>query len=71
MSSNTATLRDRETEMTENKLPMVINPLAHLKKREQVLIAELETLTEKKQITLVKARIAELRNAIVLVEMSQ
>jgi hypothetical protein len=50
--------------------PTIINPLAHLKKREQELLAELETLTEKKQIALVKARLAELRNAILLVELS-
>jgi hypothetical protein len=60
-------------EIGETKManpPTIINPLAHLKKREQDLLAELETLTEKKQIALVKARLAELRNAIVLVELS-
>jgi hypothetical protein len=52
------------------KQPTIINPVAHLKKREQELLAELETLTKKKQIDLIKARLAELRNAIMLVEMS-
>jgi hypothetical protein len=50
--------------------PTIINPLAHLKKREQELLAELETLTKKKQIDLMNARLAELRFAMLLVEMS-
>ena len=57
--------------MTELQInPKIIDPLAHLKKHEQELIAELEKLTEKKQIVLKKARLAELRNAIMLLEMS-
>jgi hypothetical protein len=50
--------------------PTIINPLAHLKKREQELLAELETLTKKKQIDLIEARLVELRFAMLLVELS-
>jgi hypothetical protein len=52
------------------KQPTFINPLAHLKKREQDLLAELETLTNKKLIIQTKARLAELRLAILIVELS-
>ena len=50
--------------------PTIIDPLAHLKWREQSLLTKRETLTSKKEIALIDARLAELRNAIMLVELS-
>jgi hypothetical protein len=56
--------------MATTDFPTIINPLAHLKWRERELLAQRETLTVKKEIALINARLAELRYAIMLVELS-
>jgi hypothetical protein len=56
--------------MATSNPPTIINPLAHLKWRERELLAQRETLSTKKEIALIDARLAELRNAIMLVELS-
>jgi hypothetical protein len=50
--------------------PVIINPLAHLQWRERELIAQREMETNKKIVALIDARIAEIRYAIMLVELS-
>lgn len=56
--------------MATTNFPTIVNPLAHLKWREQELLAQRETLSTKKEIALIDARLAELRHAIMLVELS-
>lgn len=56
--------------MATTDFPTIVNPLAHLKWREQQLLADRETLTVKKEIALIDARLAELRYAMMLVELS-
>lgn len=56
--------------MATTDFPTIVNPLAHLKLREQQLLEVRESLTSKKEIAIIDARLAELRYAILLVELS-
>jgi hypothetical protein len=56
--------------MATADFPTIVQPLAHLKWREQELLAQRDTLTTKKEIALIDARLAEIRYAAMLVELS-